>query len=284
MASELWADPYLWTTTASLLAGLSIGQGLGALVRRRRSRRLARCIAYLSLAILALAGLLVLSDKAALALAPSRLLFPWSAAIACLGLLAGRFPLAAGTPVALLALAALFLLRLSLAGWLPLRPGAPLPVATLLPYEVGPASFRGQLELLERDSIPIAQELSLGSSSVALSAELLELEGPLGFCAGLVSPRTSASGTRRFYRVVGLAAPGGMGRSFPSPAYLRFLDLALPLGPSEGLEPSGPSVSRSALFGLAKRSRGTSQAASLVALERLTFNLSEDGRIDTGRD
>jgi hypothetical protein len=298
MASSLFsADPYLWATAASIFAGLAAGQALRALLRlgegelaalRRRPRRIARAICLVGLCILALAALLVLPGRVALASAfdpaGGSVVLPWSALVFFLALLGGLLPFAAGLPLAALSLAALVLLRLALDAWLPLRPGAPPTIASFLPYEVGTAYFRGQLELQERDSIPVAQELSLGSSSIALTAELLELGGPLGLCAelSLLPRRAEAAPARRFYRIVGLAAPGGLSQAFPPPPYLNILDYLLPLPAEEGTEPGGAAARRIELFGLARRSRTTSPAIPLVALDRVFFVLDGEGAVQAG--
>jgi hypothetical protein len=294
-AGALWADPYLWTWAASLFAGLAAGQALRALLRsrrradadrRRRSRRFARAIAFLSLGILAAAALFVLADKAGLSEAwagTPLVLLAWSLLSLGFGLCAGFRPLALGLPLAALGLAALGLANLGLRGWLPLRGGAGswVEVARFLPYEVGPASFRGQLELPERDSMPIAQEAGLASSSIGIHVESLELKGPLRLAAGIAYPRARAASTAYsrasgFYRVVGLAAPGSLGSlatlDFAGPPYARLLDALLPL--SGGNEPGGPPARASSPFGLALRTRRTSAASPVAVLEPVVFELS----------
>ncbi len=281
MISE--ASPYLWATAASAFAGLAAGQASRAFLviregatraARRRSARIARAIAFLSLGILALAGLLVLSDLAA----PRTGLLPFAALAFAIALLAGLRPLALGAPLGLTCAAVLCGLGLALSGWLSLgeaTEGSPHEVASLLPYEVGPSSFRGHLELPERDSVPVAQELGLGAAELALSVECLSLAGPLAFLGDLALAFTkpSVAGTLRLYRVVGISAPGGPSLSFPVPAYIRLLDLVLPLSPGAGSEPGGSAASSSGLFGLASRFRLTSPPAHLVALEPVSYSL-----------
>jgi hypothetical protein len=290
----IWADPYLWASAAAVFAGLAAGQAARALIfarggesrtTRRRSRRIARATSFLSLGILAFAALLVFADKTALG--PELIL--WVALIAVLAVAAGCRPLSAGLPLVFVALAALAMLRLSLEGWLPLRPaaaGASVKIAALLAYDVGPSSFRGHLELPVRDSVPIAQELGLASSSAALSVESLELWGPLGFAVSIAAPqaRPDFAPMTRFYRIVGVAAPGGIFQKFASPVHVLFLDAVLPLPAAAGIEPGGGAVSRQAVFGLARRSRRTSAAAPLIALEPLSFGLDEDGVISIERN
>jgi len=290
-----WADPFLWAALAALFVGLAAGLVLRALRRsrrrgdadrRRRSARFARAIAYLSLGILALAALFVLADKdglSAIRKEGSPVLLAWCALILLLGVCAGRNPLAFGLPIACLALAALGFLRLTIEGWLPIRPSSAssLVIARLLPYEVGTAAFRGQLELPERDSVPVVQELGLASNSVGLRVECLELKEPFRLAACLVSPKARAasadySETLMLYRVVGLALPGDShsGLDFKGPSHLRFLDALIPLSPALGFEPGSPPAQGRRFFGLAERTRRTSPCGTLAALEPLSFALS----------
>jgi hypothetical protein len=286
-------DPYLWGAGSSLLAGLAAGQALRALRRSRRradadrhlrSSRFARAIAYLSLAILALAGLFVLADKGGLALAwgAGRLAFLSSCAAAlAIGACAGRNPLALGLPLAALVAALLLILGLALEGWLPLRAdsGSRALVARLLPYEVGKGSFRGQLELPERDSVPVVQDLSLAATAVGLRAECLELGEPLRLAACLVSPKARLASAPyadllRLYRVAGLAGGAGAELDFRGPARLALLDAAMPLPADAGLDPGSPPARREALLGLVRRTRSASAAVALVPLQPLSFELA----------
>jgi hypothetical protein len=287
MVSE--ANPYLWATAASAFAGLAAGQALRAFIvvregtaraARRRPSRIARAIAFLSLGILALAGLLVLSDKSA----PRMGLVPFAALAFLLSLLSGFRPLVLGAPLALACAASLGAIGLALFGWLSLRPpattqGSSYEVASLLPYEVGASSFRGHLELPERDSVPVAQEVGLGAAELAVSVESLALAGPLAFLGdlALASVPPSHTGTLRLYRVVGISAPGGLSQSFPVPAYIRLLDFVLPLPPGAGTEPGRSAALRSGLLGLASRSRLTSPSVRLVALQPVSYSLIVEG-------
>ena len=173
-ASGPWQEPYLWASATALFVGLAVGQVTRALFLERRrdersarlkSRRIARAVAFLSLGILTLAALLILADKGALVAGihpvgssgmPGPLVF-WAGIVAVMGIIAGIWPLAAGLPVLAVTLAGLVLVRLGIEGWQPQRPataGGTAKIAELLPYEVAAASFRGHLELLERDSAP----------------------------------------------------------------------------------------------------------------------------------
>jgi hypothetical protein len=292
-AGEVWVDPFSWAGAAALLLGLAAGQALGAALgagrgraagKRPRPGRIARAIALLSLAILSVAALLVFADKTALGLALSRggALAPFCAAALCLGFLAGLHPLVLGLPLAALALLGLGGLRLGLEGWLPLRPGSgeAVEIARLLPFEVGPASFRGQLESPARGTASVTRELSLASASVCLGVQSLEFRGPLRLAGGLVRPG-AASGAfpsaLRFYRIAGLAAPGGPRLDFAAPPHARLLDAALP-PPSIGLPgPDGEGVSRSGFLGLVLRRSLWSPAAALAAFEPAVYSLSVDG-------
>ena len=300
MVSE--TDPYTWATAAAIFSGLAAGQSIRcffpspaspARTGRAGSRRIARVLVFLSLGILASAGLLVLSDKSALAQAMGKAalvagegggvvagraaLFPWAAFVAAAALASGLLPLAAGLPVSAACLAVLCFLRLSLSGWLPFRP-APTDsdhkIAYFLPYEVGPSFSRGHFEMHGRDSIPVVRELSLRSDAMALSVESLDFAGPLAFLASLAgSPGAEGPGTLRLYRVVGVSARGGFSEAFPASYYAILLDDFLPLPSEAGPAPGGASVSRSTAFGLARRSRATSAAVGLVALEPVSFGL-----------
>lgn len=302
--SGFGANPYLWVSAAAAFIGLAAGQTAhaflpdradGAKTARRKSGSLARAIAFLSLGILATAALLVLADKTALAQEIAHggvvpgvgLLLPWAAAVAVLAAVAGLRPLAAGLPIVCIVLALLALARLALEGWLPLRPATAegyLKIARFLPYEAGPSSSRGHLELSARGSASATQELGLASGSIAVSVELLEFVGPLAFLADIVGASPSAAGIARFYRIVGIAAPGGIVPVVATPAHVRLLDAVLPLAAGAGLDPGGGTVSSGAVFGLARRSRLTSAAAPLAALQPLSFGLSEEGVVSIVQD
>jgi hypothetical protein len=305
LASGIFADPYLWAAAGAAFVGLAAGQALRGFVsvregslrhRRRRPLRVARAIALLSLGILCLAALLVLADRASLAEGLARgLIVPWAALTGLMAFVAGFMPIAVGLPIAGLCLAILGFASLSLEGWLPYRSssGSPVEAARILPYEVGPASFRGQIEMTERDSVPIVQEMSVAAPSVGLCVEGLSLDGPLGFIADLVHPRRPIIGAAaargvptvskpaklRLYRIVGLVSPGGASWFFPNPPHLDFLEALLPLPADSGLAPAAPLAERSVLFGLATRTRAASPAVSLLALEPVVFGLRDDASV-----
>jgi hypothetical protein len=286
-----WAqDPSLWVGLAALFAGIAVGQALRAFISIReprvrslgaRSARIARAIAFLSLGLLAFTGLLIFADKGAIETAMNApfaggaFLLPWACVAAALGLLAGFRPLALGLPIIALAAGSCVLLSLCLAGWLPFHAasGEGYRIARLMPYEVGASSFRGQLETAERDSVPVLQELSLDSSSVSLVAESLELVGPLGFAAKVLASagrisyaaRGSYEASARFYRIVGLGAPGGPERAFAPPPSLGVLDAVLTAGGTR------------AIFGLVKRTRCASEPIALAALEPVHFSIDAEG-------
>ena len=116
MASEAYlafravaADPHLWIGGAALFIGVAAGQALRALLPGRvrnartsriRSRRIARAIAYLSLALLLATCLLIFPAKEALdpAVLVVEAVVPYAAILGAAGALAGAFPLAAGLP------------------------------------------------------------------------------------------------------------------------------------------------------------------------------------------
>ena len=279
----LKVDPYLWSALAALFAGLSLGQVSRwastffprARTRRdarsKRARRWTRAVAFFALALLPATAILVFPAKASLSVAA---LLPWSAAVLALGALMGAWPKAAGIPIALLVVAFFVGLGAGLSGWLAFKgPGL---VASLLPLDVvvpqsaaEAPSFRGELELAERDSVPIAQRIEMQSSEVALVAESIELAGPLGLAAKLA--RSGSSG--RFYRVVGLVSPNAPPTLFPSASTL--LGRVAALGSGEGFEPGAAPAMREALWGLFTRRRSASPSARLVVLEPLRFYLGE---------
>jgi hypothetical protein len=291
VVSGIWADGYFWISAAALFMGLAAGQSVRALsslrdggrsAGRLRSRRSSRAIAFLSLGILGAAGFLVLADRqAALRDGGLLVLVIWASFVCLLAFLAGLRWLAAGLPLGLLCIAILMLFRLGLRGWTAMEAGssAGFKIATFLPYELGPVSSRGHLELFGQDSVPVDRELSLGSDRIALSVESLAFSGPLGLVAKLAATRGSSSipPAGRFFRVVGIAAPGGISQSFSPPPYSRFLDALLPLPQELAREPGGSPAEHRALFGLARRSRQTGSASSLVALDPISFNLSQEG-------
>jgi len=277
-------DPFLWAALAALFLGLAAGQALrgalkrgGAAGRRKAASRWARSFAFAALAVLSATALLVLPAKSSL-LEPS---LPWTAAAAFpLGFLAGLWPLAAGIPAALLVSGALFLARASLAGWVPFR--GPGPVASLLPFERGaegqlPAACRAELELAERDSMPVAQELLIESDAAGLTVEGLVLRGPAALAAKLTR------GASRFYRVAGLATRPGPGPSFA--ARPGILDRIAALDPAEGWEPGAPAAERASPGELLVRRRSTSRLAPLLVLEPVRFDLdsSMDPSVAAGR-
>jgi hypothetical protein len=282
LAASSSADPYLWSALAAIAAGLAAGQAVRALVptvwgragfERKRSARGARAIALLALALLAAAALLVLADKTSLAAALPSGLVPWACVLFGLGLVAGFRPFAAGLPLLAVAVCLVFSLGLCLEGWLPVRPSndGGFEVARLLPYQTGPSGFRGQLELPERDSVPVAQDLSLSTNALKLRVETLAFAGPLRLLSSLAFPRGASAGyspTLRLYRVVGAAsADGSSSLDFSRPPRASWLDLFLGLGSRD---------SRTALFGLASRRSLASPPAALVALESVSFALSAD--------
>jgi hypothetical protein len=297
-AAGLWADPYFWSTAAALFTGLAAGQfarGAGGRIRgegeprkavRRRARRFSRAIAFLSLGILSLAGLLVLADKTSTLEAgiwggEARLLGIWALLVALLACLAGLYWLKAGLPLAALGFGILCLLGSSLRGWTPLRleGGTAARIATFLPYELGPKAFRGHLELAHPEAGSTGRELGLDSTALAISVEELSLRGPLAFLAALAAApaQLPAPEPLRFYQVTGMAGPGAAPLEFPDRVTSPVVGALLPLSAEAG-EPGGSPVSRSTAFGLALRTRQTSQARSLVALEPVEFFLDGEGK------
>ncbi len=277
-------DPFLWAALAALFLGLAAGQAFraplargGAARRRKAASRWTRSFAFAAFAVLSATALLVLPAKSSL-LEPS---LPWTGAAAfALGFLAGLWPLAAGLPAALLVSGALLLARASLAGWVPFRGAGP--VASLLPFErsgegAGPFAYRAELELAERDSIPVAQELLIESDAAGLAVEGIVLRGPVALAAKL------ARGASRFYRVAAVAGRAGPGPSFAARPWI--LDGIAALDPAEGWEPGAPAAERASPGDLLVRRRSTSVLAPLLVLEPLRFDLdaSMDPRIAAER-
>jgi hypothetical protein len=282
-------DPYLWSALAAAFLGLALGQAIRWLISyprfaahragradSKRAHRSARALVFFSRAMLAAAALLVFPQKASLFEGALR---PWAASLLVLGTLAGVWPRAAGLPVAVLLAAAVLALDLGLSGWLVFH--GPGPVATLLPFELtvpagtgsdgaAPrgASFRGELELAERDSVPVVQKVEMGTSEAALAVESLEFRGPAGFVASLLR-----SG-RRFYRLVGLVGPDLPPLRFPPASGL--LGRLAALGPDAGFAAGAPPVEREALFGSFIRRRSSSASVTLVALEPVRYALDEN--------
>lgn len=303
-SSALGADPFLWALLAALSGGLAAGQALRAFLPlggeqepllRKRPARLSRSIALFAVALLAVSALLIFADKTSLASEfTTAALIPWPCVAAALGFLAGLRPLALGLPILGLSLLALGFLALCLQGWLPFRAAVSesFEVAHLLPYSADPAGFRGQLELPERDSVPVAQDLALSTNAVCLRVECLAFSGPLRLAASIVAPGGSSLGEAlpsadpfalgesaiaafspvlRLYRVVGIASPDGRASlSFARPQHAAFLDAVLGLG----VDAARPT---STFFGLAVRSARSSAPAHLLALEPVTFFLTADG-------
>lgn len=278
-------DPYLWSALAALLLGLALGQALrwaSTFTRRaratgkgRKSRggRSARALALLGLAFLPATAMLVFPDKASL-LDPG--LLAWAGIALAIGALAGFWPRAAGLGLAAALIGALVAVDAGLSGWIDFR--GPSRIASILPYELVAgepgaggrgASFRGELELVERDSVPVAQAVAMGSSEVAVAVESLELRGPLALAAALVGRGEGG----RFYRVVGLVAPGAQPLHFPEASAL--LSSIAAIAPGEGLEPGAPALRSEALLGLFVRRRGASESARLIPLEPARFALDE---------
>jgi len=296
------ADPHLWIGASALFLGFAAGQALRAILPprvrtaktgRRRSRRIARAVAYLSLALLFAACLLVFSSRDALS--PSVLsvdaVAPYAAVLGAAGALAGAFPLAAGLPLAALAAAAAFAARATLADWTLYR--SPGTIAKLLPYEAGPSSFRGELEVAGPGAAAGTRLVSMASGSASICVDTLEFTGPLGLFARLLGPEASKgwySPARRYYRAAALVSPNAsLGRSpgvlaapnasplfLEPPARLDWIDALLPLPEGFGLE-SGGALARAEILGsLAVRYRSSGPATPLVSLQSVYFALDED--------
>jgi hypothetical protein len=282
------ADPWLWIGAAALFLGVALGQAARAIIPerkksarsgRRRSRRIARAVAFLSLAILFATGILIFSTKDALepGIFPLEALAPYAAAAGLGGVLAGLFPLAGGLPLAALALASVLAFRAGIDGWTLYREAGT--VARLLPYEVGPASFRGELEVAGPGAAAGAHPASAAAGSASICVDALEFSGPLGLAARILGPGRGQGwyeGSRRFYRVAALVAPGAAPSFLDPPARQRWVDALLPLPEGAGLEPGGALARSEALGSLATRYRSSGPGRALVALESVYYDLDED--------
>lgn len=281
-------DPWLWIGGAALFLGIALGQTARALVpdrrgkgrpARKKSRRIARAVAYLSLALLCATALLVFPPKAALdpAALTMEALAPYAAALGAGGILAGLLPLACGLPIAAISVAGILALGAALEGWTPYR-GA-LTVARLLPYEVGPSSFRGELEIAGPGSGSGSRPVTAAAGAASICVDALELSGPLGLLARAFGPgpmTRSYEPARRFYRVAAMVSPGAAAVFMDAPARSKWIDAILPLPEGAGLEPGGALARSETLAALAVRVRSSGPARALVALEPVYFDLDED--------
>jgi len=281
------SDPYLWIGGGALFLGVAVGQSARAFFPgrrrsgkpgRRKSRRIARAVAFLSLALLFATGLLVVPPKDSLdpAVLTLEALGPYAAALGLGGALIGFLPLACGLPLAAVAAAGLFALRAGLGGWTPYR-GAGT-VARLLPYEVEASSFRGELEVAGPGAAAGSRPVSTASGSASICVDELELSGPLGLLASMFGPGSSQGryeSTRRLYRVAALVSSGASPVFLEPPARLLWIDAILPLTEGVGLEPGGAMARSEALGALAVRVRSSGPARPLAALEPVYFDLDE---------
>jgi hypothetical protein len=281
----LTANPYFLAGLASLFAGLSVGQALGwarSRQARKRSRRSAFSVAFLSLALLAIAGIAVFPPKASLG---DLALLLYALAVASLGALAGALPRTAGILIAAVAFASVPVLRTGLEGWAALRPGL---VARLLPLPgggtVGAASegaigtFIGELESTEQGGG--TRRIAFAGESAVLVIEELELRGPLSVIASFASPAEAEgageSSSRLFYRLAGAGGPASV-ELFPGPG--GFLSRLVELPPSEGLSAGAEPARAAALLGFLVMRRATSSPAPLAGLAPVEFELKAGARL-----
>jgi hypothetical protein len=253
MASSL-ADPWLLSGASAFLAGAALGEGIRWLAAHLRqaerlaSRRSARAVAWLALAILGAACLVSFALPLPGGLAA---LLPWIVAAGLSGLLAGLLPFSFGLPLLLVIIAFSALLLGGLGGQLPLRGEGP--VASFSVFAAAPGLSSGELLVAERDSATASRLISLPADEAGLVIERLELSGPLGLLAG-----------PRWYRVAGLATRAGEAWSMAE-SFTRgggFMDLVLPL-PGEG-----PAA---AALPFMRRSREASPLIRLAALSTVEF-------------
>jgi hypothetical protein len=282
------SDPWLWIGASALFLGVALGQAARAILPermrtarsgRRRSRRVARAVAFLSLAILFATGILVFTPKEALGPGafPLEALAPYAAALALGGALAGLLPLAGGLPLAAVVLALALAFRAGIDGWT-LYIGAGT-VARLLPYEVEAASFKGELEVAGPGAAAGAHPASAAAGSASICVDALEFSGPLSLAARILGPssgRGRYEPSRRFYRVAALVAPGAAPAFLDAPARQRWIEAVLPIAEGAGLEPGGALARSEALGGLAARYRSSGPGRGLAALVPVYFDLDED--------
>jgi hypothetical protein len=290
------ADPWLWIASAALFFGLALGQALRALppprsrtqaAARRRSRRIARAVAYLSISLLCAACILILPSKKTLdsmLVSMDSLVF-YTTLVLGAGTLAGLFPLAGG--LSLLAIATILgiMIRTALRDWTVYT--GPETVARILAYEVGTSAFRGELEVKGPGAAAGTRFVAMNSNSASICVEKLEFSGPLALPARLLGPG-SAEGAyaplRRFYRVAALVSADAPPVLLEPPSDLVWIDRLLPLPDNAGFEPGADPVRAGTFGGLLVRFRSAGPAVRLSALQSQYFSLDEDGplRLEAG--
>ncbi|MDA8408822.1 MAG: hypothetical protein M0001_00360 [Treponema sp.] len=253
--AEGLGNPWPWMLFATCFAGAGLGFFARALFRSRSRRGRSPvppsilAMILLAAAVCAAAGLLIFPDKASLG---DRLLLPSGLVATALGLASGLLPRTFGVGF-LVALAAICAYAaLCLEGWLPLK--AVQRVATLTPFIVASSGSHGELQVDERDTVPLVQRVDILGTNAGLIVERLHLGGPLSVFG------------REHYRVAGIAVARGAVLSIETSfaPHVDPIDASLPLA-------QGPSAERSLLF--ASRWREASAPMPLVAFRTLSFIL-----------
>jgi len=277
VARGLVASPWFWGGLAAFFLGLVVGMVIARLGRRLRGhvrgiigarrqgggkglleaasarRPAARgfpvaIVVWASLAILAGAAFLVFPDKAEAFTWP---VLAWSLALAACGLVVGRFPRAGGAAFLVALLALCGFVWDSTRGYVSFA--GPVELARLLPLSGSGGSWLAEFMVHGRDGLPVAQHLEFEGDAASLVVDRLDLLGP-----------STMAGYRHFYRIAGLADASGR----------LVVDFHPRRNFVEGLRPLDALKAQAAF--LLRRSRVTSAALPLVALQPLAFSLEAD--------
>ncbi len=285
------ADPWLWIGAAAFFFGLALGQALRAVLparnltavtARRRSRRIARAVAYLSLSLLFATCILIIPSNDVLdsSVVDMDVLASYAAAIAGAGALAGAFPLACGLPLLAIAAALALAIRAALMDWTLYR--GPSTVARLLPYEVGDSSFRGELEVLVPGAAVGTKIVSMDSNSASICVDILEFSGPAALTARILGPEAEQgpyTPLRRFYRVAALVSESAAPVFLDPPAHLGWIETVLPLPEDAGLKPGAAPTRTEAMGSLIVRFRFSGTGNRLSPLQPMYLDFVDDGSL-----
>jgi len=205
----------------------------------------AAIVVWTSLAILAAVAFLVFPDKAE---AFSWPVLAWSLALAACGLVVGRFPRSGGAVFLVVLFAMCGFVWDSTRGYVSFA--GPVELARLLPLSGSDGDWLAEFMVHGRDGLPVAQHLGFEGDAAALVVDRLDLLGP-----------STMAGYRHFYRIAGLADSSGRLVVDFHPRR-NFVERFRPL-----------DALRAQQAFLLRRSRVTSAALLLVALQPLAFSL-----------
>lgn len=266
----LVSSPWFWGGLAAFFLGLAAGMALARLAGALRGHARARSrgegkglletatarrpagpgfpaaiIVWASLGILAGAAFLVFPEKAGAFSLP---VLAWSCALAACGLVVGRFPRAGGTAFLVVIVALCGFVWDSTRGYVSFS--GPVELARLLPLSESDGVWLAEFMVRGKDDFPAARHLEFEGDAAALVVDRLDLLGP-----------STMADYRRFYRIAGLADSSGRLVVDFHPRR-NFVELFRPLDALKAQQ---------AL--LLRRSRVTSAALPLVALQPLAFSL-----------